>query len=273
MGAALYERHLYKDSDLPFLFHKETMHAENRFADRLHWHENLEFARSISGEGLVRCSANTLTLCPEEIVSINSDELHSFNHPFGVSTEYYCLIVDAQFCRENGIPIDTVGFKFHIKDKKATALFDVAYSACNAEGKFKNLSARTAVLKFLLYLCQNHLSAEGTHSAANYAEPIKKAIKYIKSNFMNPISLDEISAISGFSVYYFTREFKKFTGTTFVSFLNNVRCEKAAAMISGGASVGEACMNCGFNDIGYFSRTFLKIMGVPPSHYKNKQKP
>lgn len=271
MKTALYERHLYKDLEIPFLFHKEIMPADKNFADRLHWHENLEFSRPTIGKGLVRCSANSITMSPDEIVAINSDEIHSFNHPPATHSEYCCLIVDAQFCKENGIPVDSINFKLHINDKKATELYDIAYDACTNESPFKNLEARTAVLNFLLYMCRNHLADEGSLPASTYAEPIKKAIKYIKHNYAKPISLDEISSISGFSSYYFTREFKKLTGTTFVSFLNTFRCEKAAAMLGGGATVTEACFGCGFNDIGYFSRTFLKIMGTSPSAYKSNE--
>lgn len=270
MEKAIYERHLYEDTVLPFLYHHEKMAPESCFSGRLHWHENLEFLRCTKGEGEAINSGNRHTFLPGELVSVNTNELHSFKHKHGVGIEYDCLIIDSLFCKENGIPIDSVRFSSHINDPAAAVLYDRAYNACESEGDFKKLCARTAVLDFLLYMCRNHLSSQHTQPSSPNAEQIKKAVKHIKDNYMNPLSLTEVSSVAGFSAYYFSREFKKFTGTTFVSFLNNLRCERAAAALRQGATVTEACFGCGFNDVGYFSRTFLKVMGAPPSHYKNK---
>jgi AraC-like DNA-binding protein len=60
--------------------------------------------------------------------------------------------------------------------------------------------------------------------------------------------------------------FKRQTGKTYFTYLNEMRIEEASRLLKeGGMSVSDVCFACGFNDISYFSRTFRRIKGYPPS--------
>jgi len=105
-------------------------------------------------------------------------------------------------------------------------------------------------------------------------EGVRLAVSYICANFSEKITVDTLASISGFSKYYFLREFKRITGETPVAFLNRIRCENATRLLkSGDFSVSEVCEQCGFENLSYFGKTFKKYYGMSPKQYtasKNK---
>ncbi len=262
-----YERHSYKkykSQELPFIYHEDKL-CGGTIHTGVHWHENPEFLMCKTGRGEVLADAEKIDFCPNDIICINPNAPHSFSCRDGSGINYDCLIIDVAFCKENGIDIENFKFSSKISDSKTCEYYRKAFNACMEECDFQSLKARTYVLEFLLYMCSNHISRNSNKISVSATEEIKKAILYVRNNYMKPITLQEVADVAGFSVYYFSREFKKVTGLTFVTFLNMVRCENAAKKLHKGANVTDACFACGFKEISYFSRTFRKIMGVSPS--------
>jgi len=262
-----YESHsyeIYKSKELPFICHYDVRNY-GFCPSNIHWHENPEFLRCVKGDGVAITEAEKIDFVKDSIIAINPNEPHDFTCVADNELCYNCLIIDADFCKDNGIDIENLKFEVKTTDKKACEYYDKAFDACMNETQFQSLTARTYVLEFLLYMCRNHLVMSQNKISVSGMEEIKKTVTFIRNNFMKPITLEEAAEVAGFSVYYFTREFKKVTGTTFVTFLNTVRCRNAAKMLRKGASVTDVCFACGFKEISYFSRTFKKIMGVTPS--------
>ena len=82
------------------------------------------------------------------------------------------------------------------------------------------------------------------------------------------LTIDEIADEVGLSKYHFSREFKKVTGLTIVSYINIVRCRNAEKLlIKNEYSVHDIAVKCGYENDSYFSKTFKKHMGMLPSEY------
>ena len=269
----IYERHSYenyKSKELPFICHSDRLNC-GALDTNLHWHENPEFLMCTSGSGEVLAEAEKLDFSFGDIICINPNEPHSFACNFEGGINYDCLIIDAAFCKENGINIENIKFSSKITEEKASEYYSKAFKACMTTDEFQNLTARTYILEFLLYLCKNHIEDKHNKISVSGMEEIKKTVTFVRNNYAEPITLEQAADVAGFSVYYFSREFKKVTGTTFVTFLNTVRCKNAAKKLRKGATVTEACFSCGFKELSYFSRTFSKIMGVVPSAIVNEK--
>lgn len=264
-----YERHtysLYRNKSIPVICHKDHSAMErNVSAAYMHWHENPEFLRCRSGRGLVIVAAEAQIFEPDMVVTVNPNDPHSFYGDAPEGMTYDCMIVDATFCRDNGVDPGQIRWEAGARDTEACALFDRAFDACTAEGPLQVLEARTAVLEFLRHMCRSHLETAENGISVSGMEALKSAVTYIRNNYMNPITLKEAADVAGFSISYFSREFKKMTGQTFVGFLNMVRCENAAQMLREGTAVADTCFACGFREMSYFSRAFKRIVGVPPS--------
>jgi YesN/AraC family two-component response regulator len=100
---------------------------------------------------------------------------------------------------------------------------------------------------------------------------IAKAVNFIDTHSIMPLSLDEVARESGMSKFYFARTFKSVTGTTFKNYHNHKRIEKAKNMfLQQKISITDVCFSIGFNDVSYFNRVFKKIEGTSPSCFKKR---
>lgn len=98
---------------------------------------------------------------------------------------------------------------------------------------------------------------------------MNQIINYVKHNYENDISLDEISAVANMTVPAFCRYFKKYTKKTFTQFVNEFRIRQAIRLISmGNRSISEIADAVGFNNFSHFNKQFKRVTGQSPSNYK-----
>jgi two-component system response regulator YesN len=99
--------------------------------------------------------------------------------------------------------------------------------------------------------------------------PIRMAKEYIQKNFMNPIGLEEISAMLGFNLSYFSAFFKKETGKNFLEYLTEVRISNAKELLrETNLSVAEICNRVWYLDQKHFIATFKKYTGIKPGEFR-----
>ncbi|MDC7232538.1 MAG: AraC family transcriptional regulator [Spirochaetales bacterium] len=114
--------------------------------------------------------------------------------------------------------------------------------------------------------------SEGDVYSQKPSPVLKKVIDYTEKNYMNKISLDMISSYVGLSRSYFSRFFKKATGTGYFTYLTLMRLERAKEKIYSGESVSDSCYACGFDNISYFIQLFKKHNdGISPGKIREKQ--
>ena len=67
------------------------------------------------------------------------------------------------------------------------------------------------------------------------------------------------------------RSFKQITGTTIFAYLKRYRILKSYEWLrSSDKKIQGICSLCGFNNISYYNREFLKIMRMTPSEYQRQ---
>ncbi len=95
---------------------------------------------------------------------------------------------------------------------------------------------------------------------------IGKATNWIKSNYMAPMSIEELSEMAGMSVTSFHRHFKAVTLLTPIQYRTQVRLQEARRMlISERAAAGTAGLAVGYDSQSQFSRDYKRMFGTPPA--------
>ncbi len=99
-------------------------------------------------------------------------------------------------------------------------------------------------------------------------------MEYIKSNFMNEISMSETARAIGYSEPYFCKMFKQQFGQSFTSYLAEYRVGEAKKMLEQpNVNVKEIGVRVGYADNNYFTKVFKRLEGLNPSEYRmNKLK-
>ena len=104
---------------------------------------------------------------------------------------------------------------------------------------------------------------------ASQINKMKELLVFIHSNYTSPLSLKEAAGYCGYSVSYFTKFFKAFTGMTLVEYINHYRLEKAAELLlTTDLSVIEISESCGFENHSYFIRLFQRHYQTTPLKYR-----
>lgn len=105
------------------------------------------------------------------------------------------------------------------------------------------------------------------------ARRIQVIYDYILKNYENDITLEEVAEQACFTPPAFCRYFKKHTGKTFVSFLNELRVNEACKKLVADkeeAQISHIAYECGFNSVTNFNRVFKTVMGSSPSVYQRQ---
>lgn len=99
---------------------------------------------------------------------------------------------------------------------------------------------------------------------------IRKVCKFIEENISHKITLSDAAKLVSMSDSAFSHFFKKQTGISFITYVNNLRVAKACDLLANTAlSASEICYDCGFNNKSNFIRLFHKRKNMTPIEYRN----
>ncbi len=259
------------NTEQPIVLH--SIKSDNNYEPEINWHRNIEIWMGTEGKGTATIDADTYELCKGDILVVNSCSIHAVKTDNMV--EYYCLIIDPDFCTDNGINFEDVVFEIRIDDDKMRELFSNVVHEYKSDDPYRYAGIRSSVLSLVLYMARNHAVKEikgKGRASGKVLENMRIAIGYIKNHYTENITIDRVCKEVGLSKYHFVREFKKIIGVTPVNYINSLRIEKAKKMLLlGDHKISEIQDMCGFENASYFTALFRRVTGITPSEFsKNK---
>ncbi len=158
-------------------------------------------------------------------------------------------------------------FSEHVIGKLKAQITDLAekYSE-NAEDTF---GLQIAIINFLLSIRQYIDGGELVSMVAPAADKqhiVRAVMEYIAENYSENITLDALSNRFFIDKYYLCHSFKKATGMTVVSFLNERRLIEAKKLLfSSDYNISEIYLQVGFQSQNHFNALFKNMFGKTPS--------
>lgn len=102
---------------------------------------------------------------------------------------------------------------------------------------------------------------------------IQEAIRFIENNFDQDINLEAVAGYVHLNTQYFCRYFKSQTGINFTDYLSSLKIKKAKEMLlHTNKNITEISMSLGYADSSYFSKVFLKAVGMTPNKFRAQNK-
>lgn len=102
---------------------------------------------------------------------------------------------------------------------------------------------------------------------------VLEIVDYIDDNFLEKITLDELSFIFKTNRSTLCKEFKNLTTTTVTEYINNKKLETAKTkIINTNKTFTEIAEDLNFESIHYFTRFFKKMTGLSPKEFRKQHK-
>ncbi|MCX2476280.1 AraC family transcriptional regulator [Pedobacter sp. MC2016-05] len=259
------------------------------FYQYLHRHDEWQITFIEKGEGTLIAGNDMHTFMPGDVFVIGAKLPHLFKsnpeyftnqdisvaacsvyfNPTGILASLFDLpemkLASAYLSKnKHGFKI-SAGYTKKISQK----MFDV-HHASGSDTLFAFLNLITGLQDLgenIEPLCSDLYSS---NVSENEGMRLSKIINFITENYNNQISLEDVANAAFMTPQAFCRYFKKHTGHTFVSFLNEVRINDACKSLLSGQKadcISGVAYKAGFNSITNFNRVFKSIIGQSPRAY------
>jgi AraC family transcriptional regulator len=98
---------------------------------------------------------------------------------------------------------------------------------------------------------------------------LSRAEEYLRSNFLEALTLDEVAAEVGVHPTHLARVFRRAFGLSTGEYLRGLRVEHAARLLAHeDLPLAQISQSSGFSDQAHFTRVFKRHLGVTPGAYR-----
>ncbi len=248
--------------------HVQPNELNNKQRVPAHWHEDIEILHFLSGTATVLCDNNLFEIEKECLVFFNSNAIHSVVESSGRQCLYTCMKLNAEFIRKGDIQISNNLFIAPAYNNDIIRRFEELKETVLQ--KKPPLVIKFDCLSFVAHLLQEQPSFQSDSSDSNSKVLlVKDIISYIKQHINTPLTADEIFLKFNYSKSYICRIIKQYTQLTLIENINLLRCQYAKnLLLSSNCSVQECAEKSGFENVSYFSKTYLRYIGELPSATK-----
>ncbi|MGX7418025.1 AraC family transcriptional regulator [Carnobacterium gallinarum] len=255
-----------------------------------HWHKELELI--LVTEGIVNLGINDqpTQLKKGEIIVVNSGDIHYVLA--SPRSERLVFQFDLQFFHDTMLLQDTPytlaelfsriqncsqDWSEEVHQKMVTLLLEIYEESIQQDIGFSySIKGKLNTLIILLFRevpQKENFSDEIEKKVAqkDILEKLDLIFRYVEENYTHLIKLDDVAYHVGFSTYYFAKFFKKNTGNTFITFLNEYRIDKAKwLLLNEDIMITELVERVGFGSNKTFYRLFKKTMGISPLAFRSE---
>ena len=99
---------------------------------------------------------------------------------------------------------------------------------------------------------------------------VNRAIAHLRDHLTEQVDETTLARLVGQSASVFSRAFRRYTGTTFTRYRNQLRVDLVCQMLvtRPDLKVAEICFYVGFHNLSNFNRHFLKLKGMSPTRFR-----
>ncbi len=259
---------------------------KENFYNYYHRHDEAQITYILKGKGTIMVGNVIQSFQSGDIFILKPNEPHMFDRDIDTEEEVsdiHAIHIFVNFERIKKLyhipEFDSV--KDYIEDLNSSKKLEHNITE-HMMHYFTNLLVKTSMPRFTEFLSLMHaLTLHKSDAISLYSGVrnmtysdkdgvrISQVYKYTFDNYHEDISVDQVSSLVHMTPTSFCKFFKKHTMKTYISFLNEVRIEKACQILINNKSenIAEAAFQVGFNNIVHFNRVFKAITQMSPRKY------
>ncbi|MDK1726671.1 AraC family transcriptional regulator [Dellaglioa algida] len=254
-----------------------------------HWHREMELIYVSKGTINLGINDQPFTISEGEIVFINGGDLHyvlaspgSKRIVYQFDLNLFLNLTEDNLDLKNIFnKIPPLGKNWNGNQEKVSLLLKEIYNENENHPRGYMLKIKANLFEMILIFIRDiTLEKVDKHQLRRRVRSeeilvkLDQIFKFVEQKYTERITLEEVSAAMGYSQFYFTKFFKKNTGKTFMTFLNDYRIDKAKwLLVKTSLSVSEIISEVGFESDKTFYRLFKLSMGMAPLDYRKRMQP
>lgn len=228
----------------------------------LHWHYDCELLYVERGELSVFCDQKQYVLTAGQAFFINSEKVH-YMHAVTPDTTLAAFVFDFGIIKSFAGDVDLVT-PVLAHDYDLPALYEKLKSIIAAKSMFFNAEIANCISLKMIEIFRGETVAP-KEKLPRAVERLKQLLSDIDERYCY-YDLQTAAEFMCMNPAYLSRLFHRQVGMPFSQYLNRVKCEKAVAILQGGADVAitELASRCGFETVRQFNRIFKSLTGYTP---------
>lgn len=224
---------------------------------------------TISGFGRLECEGKTYDLTPGKAMLIHVPQDHRYYFPEdSEGWEFMYLSGNGrEFMRIWSDMEKRVGPIADFSEDSKTVRMMVEILTVMRKGRLNSpFFASSLAYRFAMALMDDYpAGVKGESDSAI----IRKVIDHCMEHISEPISVDDLAEVSGYSRYHFSRLFSASQGISPAAFVKDLRLKHAERLLQTELmSVKEIADACGFEDDSYFCKAFRQAYKMSPGEYR-----
>ncbi|WP_270464218.1 AraC family transcriptional regulator [Christensenella intestinihominis] len=242
-----------------------------------HVHDWCDISYVMRGQLVYEIDGKESTAREGDVVMIPAGVRHREIAPSDQDFEVFFLCVDFTNMGRRIDVTDYIGHRGVISTWYSREIYKICenmLSEVTFRSKGYLLNLRALVLNLLVLLCRAQEEPEQRIKSIKRINSIRKkriadeVKSYLETNYMQKISLDDLSQAFFFTPQYLSTLFRKQTGHTIIEYLNITRIKKAKEIFrKGELNVSQAALQVGFGDMHYFGKVFKQYEKQTPIQY------
>lgn len=252
-----------------------------------HWHNEFEITRIMEGSLVYRIGQSDHVVSKGDILIITPDILHAAHQKadlkaytttivfhlnlLGLAQKDRCTLKYIEpYTQDKTIPIPVIKPEHPLHGKINQCYEEIWQFEDPHHGN--ELLVKSALFRLFYYLWELAPSPSSqvySPEVHRNIERLKPVLTYIHQHYAEPLTIDQLAAISGFSSVHFMNVFKKVMDTPCMEYVHHYRINAASqALKETDYPVTKIALENGFQNIPYFNRSFKAFMGCTPTQYR-----
>lgn len=250
--------------------------ASDHFRERPDGCEQNILIYCVDGKGWIEADGEKTVIRPNEYFTIPAHKAHRYgadeNDPWSIYWLHFIGEKANLFLKGNRIEISRFDTSESSRFRERIFLFQEIVENLQPGLTVSNLEYASTCLWHLLGSFR-FVRAYRKIKQAKTLDKVGKSIYYMNEQIDKNISAQELASQCGLSLSHYCLVFKKHTSYTPLLYFTRLKVQKACNMLDlTGKTVKEIAHVLGFEDQYYFTRVFKKIMGMPPTVYRDRKK-
>ena len=271
--------------EYPFKYYYEDIWLFDFHCIDWHWHSEVEFVFIEKGTAEFLVGSGRYVLTEGTGIFINSQVIHRFEAsesviiPNIVFSPSLLSAEDSLIYRKYIQPlldssVECLIFSPEVPWQKEVLknlllVFDVQDT--ESIGEIKTVELLLKIWETVYENANISESIPAAKATAHTQAQLQIMMQYIHKNYSEHITLADIAQTVSVSKSSALNIFNKYLRISPVNYLINYRLKRAAKLLaSTDSSIYSIASNTGFENVGYFCRSFKELFGVTPSEYRKK---